>query len=250
MTWKIIVPARREAVEAALLAHEDALDWDQSIVIAGSEISAERPDEWLLEAWLPRKPGRQDRRAIEDLFGEYGVASLSVEEVPDIDWVTESQKGLEPIRAGRFFVHTREHAADTGAGVVNFLIPAGQAFGTGHHETTAGCLAMLDRMKRMGTPARNCADIGTGTGILAFASLALWPRAIVTASDIDPLSASVTMENAALNHVPVGSRGGELTVTIADGAPQRKNGRMTASDAPGLGITPRMDVLGTPVLVI
>ena len=40
------------------------------------------------------------------------------------------------------------------------------------------------------------------------------------------------------------------TVTIADGAPQRKNGRMTASDAPGLGITPRMDVLGTPVLVI
>jgi glucose-1-phosphate cytidylyltransferase len=40
------------------------------------------------------------------------------------------------------------------------------------------------------------------------------------------------------------------TVTIADGAPQRKNGRMTASDAPGLGISPRMDVLGTPVLVI
>lgn len=40
------------------------------------------------------------------------------------------------------------------------------------------------------------------------------------------------------------------TVTIADGAPQRKNGRMTASDVPGLGITPRMDVLGAPVLVI
>ena len=40
------------------------------------------------------------------------------------------------------------------------------------------------------------------------------------------------------------------TVTIADGAPQRVNGRMTASDAPGLGIEPRFDVLGEPVLVI
>jgi L-alanine-DL-glutamate epimerase-like enolase superfamily enzyme len=40
------------------------------------------------------------------------------------------------------------------------------------------------------------------------------------------------------------------TVTIADGAPQRVNGRMTASDAPGLGITPRFDVLGQPLQVI
>jgi len=41
-----------------------------------------------------------------------------------------------------------------------------------------------------------------------------------------------------------------VTVSIADGAPKRVNGRMAASDAPGLGITPRMDVLGKPILVI
>ena len=41
-----------------------------------------------------------------------------------------------------------------------------------------------------------------------------------------------------------------VTVSIADGAPKRVNGRMAASEAPGLGITPRMDVLGKPVLVI
>jgi len=39
-----------------------------------------------------------------------------------------------------------------------------------------------------------------------------------------------------------------VTVSIAEGAPQRKNGRMSASTAPGLGVTPRMDVLGDPVL--
>lgn len=217
MSWKISVPAPKAAVEAALLAHEYAPDWDPDIVIAGSEISAEKPDEWLLEAWLERKPGRADRAAIKGLFGDLAVARLKVEQMPETDWVTASQQGLAPIRSGRFHVHTPDFPASQEFGVVDFIIPASQAFGTGHHETTAGCLAMLERMKLLGTPVRNCVDVGTGTGILAFAALALWPRAIVTASDIDPLSAHVTMENAALNRVPVGARGGELTVTVADG---------------------------------
>ncbi|MEE2990165.1 MAG: enolase C-terminal domain-like protein, partial [Planctomycetota bacterium] len=38
-----------------------------------------------------------------------------------------------------------------------------------------------------------------------------------------------------------------VTVSIAEGAPQRNQGRLAASTAPGLGIEPRMDVLGDPV---
>ena len=41
-----------------------------------------------------------------------------------------------------------------------------------------------------------------------------------------------------------------VTVSIADGAPHRANGRMAAGTAPGLGVTPRADVLGKPVLEI
>ena len=41
-----------------------------------------------------------------------------------------------------------------------------------------------------------------------------------------------------------------VTVSTADGAPQRQNGRMAASEQPGLGVSPKMDVLGDPVLVI
>lgn len=41
-----------------------------------------------------------------------------------------------------------------------------------------------------------------------------------------------------------------VTVSLADGAPQRQNGRMAASTAPGLGVKPKMEVLGEPVLVI
>ena len=41
-----------------------------------------------------------------------------------------------------------------------------------------------------------------------------------------------------------------VTVSFADGAPQRKNGRLAASTAPGLGVTPRMDVLGKVVVEV
>jgi len=41
-----------------------------------------------------------------------------------------------------------------------------------------------------------------------------------------------------------------VTVSTADGAPKRINGRMAASTAPGLGIKPKMEVLGKPILVL
>ena len=41
-----------------------------------------------------------------------------------------------------------------------------------------------------------------------------------------------------------------VTVSTATGAPQRVNGRMSASAAPGLGVTPRMEVLGSPVVIV
>jgi ribosomal protein L11 methyltransferase len=108
--------------------------------------------------------------------------------------VTRSQAGLEPIEAGRFFVHTPRACAAGGA--VNFLIDAGLAFGTGHHHTTRGCLEALDRLASEGRQFGNLADVGTGTGLLAFAGLALWPRARAIATDIDPISIEVTAANA------------------------------------------------------
>jgi ribosomal protein L11 methyltransferase len=76
---------------------------------------------------------------------------------------------------------------------------------------------MLTHMKREGAVVRNLADIGTGTGLLAFAALDLWPGALATASDIDAVCVGVVEENAALNGVPLGARPGELVMTVADG---------------------------------
>lgn len=215
-SWKLTALAPRPVIEAALLAHEDAWDWDPDIVISGSEIAEDKPDDWQLEAWLPRKPSRADKAAVLALFPGT-PPRLEAEQLPETDWLTASQQGLEPIRAGGFHVHTPEHAPLAAPGLRDFCIPASQAFGTGQHATTAGCLAMLTHMKRQGVVVKNCADIGTGTGLLAFAGLHLWPRALATASDIDAVCLDVVADNAATNGVPMGARAGELTMLVADG---------------------------------
>ena len=213
--WKITYLAPRATIEAALIAHEDALDWDAAIVIAGSEIAEDRPDDWRLEAWLPRRPGASDQAALRALFAGEAPEPI-VEHLPPTDWVTLSQAGVEPIREGPFHVHTDQYAPDPAAGR-NLLIPASQAFGTGQHATTAGCLAMLTYMKRQGVIVRNLADIGTGTGLLAFAGMHLWPLARAVASDIDAVCGPVVAANADGNHVRIGDGPGRMAMVIAGG---------------------------------
>lgn len=215
-SWKLTALAPRPIIEGALLAHEDAWDWDPEIVISGSEIAEDKPNDWQLEAWLPRKPGKADKAAILALFAGT-PPQLVIEQLPEVDWLTVSQTGLEPIHAGVFHVHTPEHPPLNVAGVRDFCIPASQAFGTGQHATTAGCLTMLTHMKRQGLVVRNLADIGTGTGLLAFAALQLWPRALATASDIDAVCLDVVEDNAASNAVRMGPGAGALTMLVADG---------------------------------
>ena len=216
MSWKLSGHAPKHVIQAALVAHEDALDWNPEVVLSGREEAEDRPEDWVLEAWYSRRPTKADRQAVAALFAG-PPPELTAEKLPEEDWVALSQQGVEPIRAGRFFVHTPDFAPLAEAGVTNFAIPASQAFGTGQHETTAGCLAMLSAMRQRGVLARNLADIGTGTGLLAFAALDLWPHALATASDIDHVCAQVVAENAALNAVPQGAGAGELTMVIAAG---------------------------------
>ena len=212
--WKLSGEAGKKTVQAALLEHDEAWNFPEELVVAGREIAEDRPDDWILEVWLDRKPTASDRKAVAGLFAD-GAPELSAEKLPEEDWVTLSQEGVEPIRAGRFHVHTPAYPSDDS--LVDFIIPASQAFGTGQHKTTAACLAMLDLMKREGLVVRNHADIGTGTGLLAFAAMHLWPRARATASDIDAVCAGVVVDNCATNAIAMGAGPGELTMVIAPG---------------------------------
>ncbi|WP_336986295.1 50S ribosomal protein L11 methyltransferase [Altererythrobacter aquiaggeris] len=215
-SWKITAYARKPVIQDALIMHELDEDFDPEVVITGFEVEPNQPDNWVFEAYYSHKPGAADQNALIRLFG--GVApKLTVQKLAQADWVTASQQGVDPIRAGRFYVRTPDHKCHADRTLADFVIPASQAFGTGQHETTAGCLAMLDLMKRQGAVIRNHVDIGTGTGLLSFAAMHLWPCAVATASDIDPVCEDVVAVNAKTNHVPIGTGNGALLMVTADG---------------------------------
>jgi ribosomal protein L11 methyltransferase len=77
------------------------------------------------------------------------------------------------------------------------LIPAGAAFGTGEHATTAMCLTMLKRAARAEDVV---VDLGTGSGILALAARLLGAKRVL-AVDNDPVAIRVAKQNARRNKI-------------------------------------------------
>lgn len=214
MSWIVTLPCTRE--EAATLAGDVAAfdGMDVPPVLVTRELA---DGDWQLDAYFEGRPNAGDLRNILGLVPSAAGAKPTAERVPEQDWVTLSQAGLEPIRAGRFFVHTPAYRNERPHGAIAIEIDAGRAFGTGQHETTTGCLEALDALKRQGFVARNLIDVGTGTGLLAFAAMHLWPAARATASDIDPVSIEVTRENAGINRVALGAAPGRLDLAVAPG---------------------------------
>ena len=215
MSWRVTLNCTRAEAEALPHSADLFAHADEPPVIVADEPDPDQPDDWRIHAYFAEQPTTQElvllRRLAHDRDPE-------VEHLEDTtDWVVKSQSGLEPIRAGRFFVHTPMHYADRPTDTVNFEIDAGLAFGTGQHDTTAGCLAALDRLEAAGKSFANVADIGTGTGLLAFAAMALWPEAKAIATDIDEIAVRVSEENAAINGVKLGHGLGQLLLAAADG---------------------------------
>ncbi len=151
-----------------------------------------------------------DSKADADLLSRVSGDDVLVALLPDQDWIKQSQEGLPPVRAGRFFVYGAHDAGAVPAGVIAIRIEAGLAFGTGHHETTALCLQALSRLAKRRRFA-HVLDLGCGTGVLGIAAAKLW-REPVLATDIDPIAVDVARENTRANAVAPLIRAG-----VADG---------------------------------
>ena len=212
MSFRITVACTRAQGEAVADAENLFPGCPGAPVLVADEPDESRPDDWRIHAYFEHSPTAEEVRTIAGL----GSGEARVEELGEADWVTMSQSGLQPIRAGRFYVHTPMYRS-VPPGTIPFEIDASLAFGTGQHATTSGCLKALDRLQRDGRSFTNIADIGTGTGLLAFAALALWPEAKCIATDIDRVALDVARDNAAINSVRLGHGAGELLLSEADG---------------------------------
>lgn len=216
-SWKVSFPCTKAEAEAIGDELPQFALLDEPPVLMSSEPDPQRPEEWRLDAYFGSEPDEATLQLLKQVVPSAGDAEPRIERLGDEDWVTLSQAGLEPIRAGRFFVHTPAHRQEVPEGAVALEVDAGRAFGTGHHETTTGCLLALDALKEKGLGFENIIDLGTGTGLLAFAALKLWPSARVAASDIDPVSIEVTEENARINSIAAGTGKGELELAVSPG---------------------------------
>ncbi|MEN3976323.1 50S ribosomal protein L11 methyltransferase [Emcibacter sp. SYSU 3D8] len=210
VSWQVHVEVPRSAVPV-VEGYFGTLGADEaSAVIMSFEIKGDQL--WGVDVVVDEPvSGAFLSRGLNKALAEQGAdaVKLTVTELAPVDWVAESLKHHQPVSAGRFYVYGSHHpepALDRYA----ILIDAGMAFGTGQHETTAGCLRAIDALARTGT-VRNPLDVGSGSGILAMAMAKAWPCRVL-ASDIDPEAVKVAIDNARDNGV-----GGRIDVLTAVG---------------------------------
>ena len=175
---------------------------DEELPIATTEID-EKNDVWEASIYLYAADEDEVRGRFEALLKPaFADLAIQKEVLPDIDWIAKSLEGLKPVRAGRFLVHGSHDRDKVGPSDIAIEIEAGQAFGTGHHGTTAGCLETIEKVVTS-RRVRNALDLGTCSGVLAIAVRKL--RNIpVLATDIDPIAVRVAKENVRSNGIASG----------------------------------------------
>ncbi len=172
---------------------------EEDFAIATTEVD-EKSDIWEASIYLMMAEEDDVLPRVHELLAEeFPDLPVQREVIPDVDWIAKSLEGLKPVRAGRFLVHGSHDRDKVQPHDVAIEIDAGQAFGTGHHGTTAGCLEVIERVVRA-RKVRNALDLGTGSGVLAIGVRKLLPVPVL-ATDIDPIAVRVARENARRNHV-------------------------------------------------
>ncbi|GLR53790.1 50S ribosomal protein L11 methyltransferase [Shinella yambaruensis] len=198
---RLYITTTEKRAEIALSLMTDVFE-DEGYAIATMEID-EKKDIWEASVYMFRKDEAEiHARFAALLAGEFPDATIEREELPDIDWIAKSLEGLKPVRAARFVVHGSHDRGKVRAGEIAIEIDAGQAFGTGHHGTTAGCLEVISDVMRA-RKVRRVLDLGTGSGVLAIAARKLAPVTVL-ATDIDPVATRVARENVRLNGIASG----------------------------------------------
>ena len=184
--------------------NKDLDAWEQLLIenaisvslheIKSNTIDSAPNDIWRYEIYLSSKPELSSLKQLILNFARdnnLSVLNNAVQliEVEDRDWVAFYQSQLKPVEIGRFFIGSIVHKNLCPQDKNGIFIEASRAFGTGQHETTAGCVQALELLASQ--KFDRILDLGSGTGILAFASEILWPQAKILACDIESVSIEI-----------------------------------------------------------
>lgn len=161
---------------------------------------------WPADRWGPDTLERL-KQALRQMGKEQAGAAITVAAVPAQDWNEQWARSVKPIRIGRrIVIRPSWTRVELAPGDVELVLDPKQAFGTGHHATTALLLEWLEELIRGG---ERVLDVGTGSGILAMAALRLGAKT-ATGIDNDPVAIECAREYSALNRF-----GPELELRVA-----------------------------------
>ncbi len=126
-------------------------------------------------------------------------AEITQDGIREEDWADSWKQYYKPIKTGdRLVIVPVWETYDPTPEEITVLMDPGMAFGTGTHETTRLCAALLEQYV---TPGCTMLDVGCGSGILAICAAKLG-AAQCFACDIDPVAVKVAVENTELNGTP------------------------------------------------
>lgn len=174
--------------------------FDDNAVAVTSLVNEDGTDQKTI-AYFEEAPDRLDVTArVAVLAQTAGIPAppVTIEKIPQTDWLEHVYRGLHPLELGRFYVYGSHEKEINPGGRIPLLVDAATAFGSGHHATTAACLIMLSEYAEKHSPQKML-DLGCGAGTLAMGMAKLFNRAVV-ATDIDPEAVRVTEVNAKLNN--------------------------------------------------
>jgi ribosomal protein L11 methyltransferase len=190
-----IMQAALDAEGCTIYRDDDADPWHVML------ITATEPDENHVKKTLAMAC---------DLTGQ-PQASVEMAMVPSRNWLTENRKSFPPLDIGSFWIYGSYVDDPVPEGKIGLKVDAGQAFGSGTHATTYGCIMMLEKHCPKQSDLK-IADIGCGSGILAMAAAKIRSDARIIAADHDSRAVKTTCENANDNGVST-----NITVDFSDG---------------------------------
>jgi ribosomal protein L11 methyltransferase len=193
--WQIEFPLNKKYIDSfmeGLDEHADSMTCFEN----------KSEDDWVLVIYTQTEPNQtllnNDIKSISDDL-KIDSPKPKIAELEIKDWVSESQKNFEAVEADNIFVYPSWRKDEIPTGKMGIEIDPGQAFGTGGHETTKGCLLALQKLKD--NSFENILDMGCGSGLLGIAGAKIWGGSKVLLVDNDPICIDVTNENIKINSV-------------------------------------------------
>ena len=141
--------------------------------------------------------------ALREIFPGLRDALIKIVPLKSEKWATAWKSHFKPIKIGRQLIVTPPWLKPNTDDRELIIIEPAEAFGTGTHETTQGCLILLEEAiahlsNELDKPTQ--LDVGCGSGILALAGIKLGASTVL-AVDSDPIAVESARNNAALNGV-------------------------------------------------